>query len=154
MCQLAKQYVSIPKIVAFEHLWPFLRKRPQRHRKQCFVPKAPIFHFTYVTFNMHIIECYLSRPKIVPFEATWIVRELLLFLTFPYTRNAISSFLYLFSEVLAKKYDCWWEWYESDSNFPPKNIALKWYNILIFKNDTSHYCLYELEHYNKPNCGE
>ena len=29
LCQLAKQYVSIPEIVAFEHLWPFLRKRTQ-----------------------------------------------------------------------------------------------------------------------------
>ena len=61
LSQNAKQYVPIPKIVAFEHLWPFLRKRPQ---KSYFVPKATIFHFPQVTLNIRT-ERYLSMPKIV-----------------------------------------------------------------------------------------
>ena len=64
LSQNVKQYVSIPEIISFEHLWPFLRKRPQKTSKIIFCPKSYYFSFslghfehTYWTLCVYAQNC-------------------------------------------------------------------------------------------------
>ena len=105
-CQLAKQYVFIPEIVAFEHLWPFFRKRPRKTSKIKFCPKSDYFLFSLGDFQHTCwMLCFYARNC-----NFWpnMNHELLLFLTFPYTRNANQRHFIIYWSIFLSntwKYD-------------------------------------------------
>ena len=53
--------------VAFEHLWPFLRKRPQKTSKIIFCPKSV---YSLFSLGQLSFEYYDSVPKSVASEVT------------------------------------------------------------------------------------